>query len=97
MWCKAGVPLQPSPLRTNYRKYLLQFQKKPDIIGFTVGGEKIASMHYADNAILPLSKISVLKIYPLSSAPVEQRSTTKKTKCLWGGAWKNCTDTPLNI
>ena len=97
---RQGCPLSPLLYVLIVEILALQFRKNPDIVGFTVGGEKIVSMHYADDAIMTIKQNKFsrsLKILPLSSKPVGQRSTMGKTKGLWVGAWKNRTDTPLNI
>ena len=48
---RQGCPLSPLLYVLIIEILALQFRNNPDIVGFTVGGEKIISMHYADDAI----------------------------------------------
>ena len=79
----------------------LQFRKNPDIVGCNVGGEKIISMHYADDAIITIKQNKCFKEVIKDLSAFERASGAKvnyeKTKSLWVGAWKNRTDTTLNI
>ena len=98
---RQGCPLSPLLYVLIIEILALQFRKNPDIVGFTVGGEKIVSMHYADDAIITILQNKCFKEVIKDLTAFEQASGAKvnygKTKGLWTGAWKNRTDTPLNI
>ena len=51
---RQGCPLSPLLYVLIIEILALQFRKNPDIVSFTVGGEKIVSMHYADDAIITI-------------------------------------------
>ena len=96
-----GCPLSPLLYVLIIEILALQFRKNPDTVGFTVGGEKNVSMHYADNAIITILQNKCFKEVIKDLTAFEQASGAKvnygKTKGLWAGAWKNRMDTPLNI
>ena len=98
---RQGCPLSPLLYVLIIEILALQFRKNPDIVGFTVGGEKIVSMHYADDAIITILQNKCFKEVIKDLTAFEQASGAKvnygKTKGLWAGAWKNRTDTPLDI
>ena len=98
---RQGCPLSPLLYVLIIEILALQFRKNPDIVGFTVGGEKIVSLHYADDAIITIIQNKCFKEVIKELTEFEQASGANvnytKTKGLWGGAWKNRTDTPLNI
>ena len=71
------------------------------MVGFKVGGEKIVSMHYADDATIVIKQnqcfkevIKEIQDYELASGA---KVNAEKTKGLWLGKWKNRTDTPLDF
>ena len=98
---RQGCPLSPLFYVLIIEILALQFRKNPDIVGFTVGGEKIVNMHYADDAIITIKQNKCFKEVVKDPTAFEQASGAKvnygKTKGLWAGAWKTRTDTPLNI
>ena len=98
---RQGCPLSPLLYVLIIEILALQFRKNPDIVGFTVGGEKIISMHYADDAIITIKQNKCFKEVIKDLTAFERASGAKvnyeKTNGLWCGAWKNRTDTPLNI
>ena len=98
---RQGCPLSPLLYVLIIEILALQFRKNPDIVGFTVGGEKIVSMHYADDAIITIKQNKCFKEVIKDLTAFERargaKVNYKKTKGLWCGAWKNRTDTPLNI
>ena len=79
----------------------LQLRKNPNIIGFQVGGEKIISMHYADDATITITQNRCFKEVIKDLMDYEEATGAKvnysKTKGLWVGTWKNRTDQPINI
>ena len=79
----------------------LQLRKNPNIVGFNVGGEKIVSLHYADDAIISIIQNKCFKEVIKDLSDYELASGAKinydKTKGLWLGKWKNREDKPLDI
>ena len=51
---RQGCPLSPLLYVLNIEILALQLRKNPDIVGFTVGGEKNISAHYADDAVITI-------------------------------------------
>ena len=66
-----------------------------------MGGEKIISLHYADDAIITIIQNKCFKEVIKDLNDYEHATGGKinydKTKGLWTGGWKNRQDTPLNI
>ena len=79
----------------------LQLRKNPNIVGFQVGGEKIISLHYADDAIITIKQNKCFKEVIKDIQDYELASGAKinysKTKGLWTGKWRNNTEKPMNI
>ena len=79
----------------------LQFRKNPNIVGFKVQGEKIISLHYADDAIISITQNQCFKEVIKDLNNYESASGAKinlgKTKGLWVGKWKDRQDKPLDI
>ena len=98
---RQGCPLSPLLYVLIIEILASQFRSNSDIVGFTVGGEKTVSMHYADDAVITIIQNKCFKEVLKVLTAFERASGAKvnydKTKGLWGGAWKQCTDTPLNI
>ena len=79
----------------------LQLRVNPNIVGFKIGGEKIVSLHYADDTTITITQnrcfkevIKELKLYEDATGA---KVNYKKTKGLWLGNWKQRKDTPLDI
>ena len=79
----------------------LQLRRNPNIVGFQVNGEKIVSLHYADDAVITIKQnncfkevIKELEDYQLATGALVNY---KKTEGLWVGHWMHRKDTPLNI
>ena len=79
----------------------LQLRTNPNIVGFTIEGKIIISLHYADDAIITIQQnqcfkevFKDLKDYELATGA---KINYSKTKGLWVGKWKNRQDKPLNI
>ena len=49
------MPTQSPSLRPDIEILASQLRSNPDIVGFTVGGEKIVNMHYADAAVITIN------------------------------------------
>ena len=79
----------------------LQLRKNPNIVGFQVGGEKIISLHYADDAIITIKQNKCFKEVIKDLNDYEMASGAKinfgKTKGLWVGKWINREDKPIDI
>ena len=79
----------------------LQLRSNQNIVGFQVGGERIVSLHYADDTTIAITQNRCFKEVIKDLDMYEQATGAKvnygKTKGLWIGAWKNRTDIPLNI
>ena len=98
---RQGCPLSPLRYVLIIEMLALQFRKNPEIVGFTVGGEKIISMHYADDAVIIIKQNMCSKEVIKDITAYERASGAKvnygKTMGLWAGAWKHRTDAPLDI
>ena len=79
----------------------LQLRQNENLVGFQIGGEKIISLHYADDAVIIMKQNRCFKEVIKELADYEKATGAKvnlsKTKGLWVGAWKSCTDTPLDL
>ena len=79
----------------------LLLRSNPNIVGFKVGGEKIISLHYADDAIISIKQNQcfkeVIKDLEAYQAATGAKVNFGKTKGLWLGRWKDRVDTPLGI
>ena len=79
----------------------LQLRNNHNIVGFQINGEKIVSLHYADDAVITIKQnkcfkevIKELDDYQLATGALVNYG---KTKGLWTGHWMHRKDTPLNI
>ena len=98
---RQGCPLSPALYVLVVEIFALQLRANPNIVGFRIGGEKIVSAHYADDATIVIKQNQCFKEVIKEIEDYEQGSGAKvnhgKTKGLWLGSWKNRTDTPLNF
>ena len=98
---RQGCPLSPLLYVLIIEILALQLRKNPDIVGFTVGGEKIISAHYADEAVITIKQNKCFKEVIKDLDRYEEASGAKinydKTKGLWVGKWKTRTDKPLSL
>ena len=80
---------------------VLQNWKVHDIVGFTVRGGKNVRMRYADDAIIIIKQYKCFAEVYTDLSNFERVSGAKvnyeETKDLWGDAWKDRTDIPLNM
>ena len=74
---RQGCPLSPLLYVLIIEILALQFRKNPDIVGFTVGGENIVSMHYADDAIITILQNRCFKEVIKDLTASEQASGAK--------------------
>ena len=77
-----GCPLSPLIYILIIEMLALQFRKNPDIVGFSVGGEKIVSMHYADNVIITIIQNRCFNEVIKDVTAFEQASVAKVNQ-LW--------------
>ena len=77
----------------------LQLRANPNIVGFTIHGEKIISSHYHDDAVIKITQNRCFKEVYKDLQEYEKATGAKinydKTKGLWIGKWKNRKDDPL--
>ena len=85
----------------NIELFALQIRANKNIVGFTVGGEKIVSMHYADDATITITQNrcfkEVIKDISLYEEATGAKVNYSKTKGLWVGAWRHRQDLPMGI
>ena len=81
--------------------FALQLRSNPNIVGFTVGGEKIVSAHYMDDTTITIRQNRCFKEVIKEISDYEEASDAKvnykKTKGLWTGSWKNRRVPPMDI
>ena len=69
---------------------VLQLRANPNIVGFQIGGEKIVSAHYMDDATIIIKQNRCFKEVIKDLAQYEEASGAKvnykKTKGLWVGS-----------
>ena len=87
---RQGYPLSPLLYVLIIEILAFQFRSIPAIVGFTVGGEKIVSVHYDDDAVITIKQNKCFKEMIKDLTAFERASGAKvnydKTKGLWGGA-----------
>ncbi len=78
----------------------LQLRANPNIVGFTVQGEKIISSHYSDDAVIKITQNRCFKEVYKDLVLYEDGTGAKvnyaKTNGLWLGKWKGRTDDPFS-
>ena len=79
----------------------IQIRLNPNIVGFKVGGEKIVSAHYVDDATIIIKQNRCFKEVIKELTEYEEASGAKvnydKTKGLWVGSWKGRRVSPMKI
>ena len=98
---RQGDPLSFLLYVLNMELFALQMRANKNIVGFIVGGEKIVSMHYADDTTITITQNRCFKEVIKDIALYEEATGAKvnfsKTKGLWCGAWRNRQDSPLGL
>ena len=79
----------------------IQLRLNPNIVGFKIGGEKIVSAHYMDDATIIIKQNRCFKEVIKELKEYEEASGAKvnynKTKGLWTGSWKERRVPPMDI
>ena len=77
----------------------IQLRSNPNIVGFTVGGEKIVSVHYMDDTTITITQNRCFKEVIKELSQYEEASEAKvnysKTQGLWTGSWKGRRISPM--
>ena len=98
---RQGDPLSFLLYLFNIELLALELRQNQNIVGFRVGGEKIVSLHYADDTTICITQNRCFKEVIKDISLFEQATGAKvnfgKSKGLWTGSWKNRTDSPLNM
>ena len=95
--CPLSVPLYILVIEV----LAIQLRSNPNIVGFKVGGEKIISAHYMDDATIIIKQNRCFKEVIKELADYEEGTGAKvnysKTKGLWAGNWKGRRIKPMNV
>ena len=79
----------------------IQLRLNPNIVGFTIEGEKIVSTHYMDDATIIIKQNRCFKEVIKELQEYEEASGAKinydKSKGLWAGSWKGRRISPIDI
>ena len=98
---RQGCPLSPLLYVLIIEILAAQLRANPNIVGFTVGGEKIVSLHYADDTTITITQNRCFKEVYKELRDFEDATGAKvnltKTTGLWVGGWKHRTDSPLDF
>ena len=98
---RQGCPLSPLLYVLVIEVLATQLRTNPNIVGFTIEGEKIVSLHYADDATIIIKQNRCFKEVIKEIEDYEESSGAKinykKTKGLWVGSWRERRVSPLNI
>ena len=90
---RQGCPLSPLLYVLVIEILALQLRANPNIIGFTIEGEKIVSSHYADDAVIKITQNRCFKEVYKDLKDYEKASGAKinydKSKGLWLGKWRD--------
>ena len=81
--------------------FSIQLRLNPNIVGFEIGGEKIVSTHYMDDATITITQNRCFKEVIKEISEYEDATGAKvnygKTKGLWAGAWTTRRVSPFRI
>ena len=98
---RQGCPLSALLYVLVIEVFALQLRLNPNIVGFTIEGEKIVSAHYADDTTIIIRQNRCFKEVIKEIEDYEEASGAKvnynKTKGLWTGSWKRRRIPPMNI
>ena len=97
---RQGCPLSPLLYVLVIEILALQMRANPNIVGFSVNGEKIISSHYADDAVIKITQNRCFKEVYKELQDYERASGAKinfsKSRGLWLGRWRDRTDDPFD-
>jgi hypothetical protein len=98
---RQGCPLSASLYVLVMEVFAIQLRVNPNIVGFTIGEEKIVSAHYMDDTTIIIKQNRCFKEVIKELTDYEDASGAKvnygKTKGLWTGSWKNRRVSPMGI
>ena len=90
---RQGCPLSPLLYVLIIEILAAQLRSNPNIVGFKVGGEKIISLHYADDTTITITQNRCFKEVIKELRRYEDATGAKinllKTQGLWVGGWKH--------
>ena len=96
---RQGCPLSPLLYVLVIELLALRLRSNPNIVGFTVGSERIISSHYSDDAVIKITQNRCFKeVYKdlcLYSSGTGATINYDKTKGLWVGGWRGRADDPF--
>ena len=97
---RQGCPLSPLLYVLVIEILALQLRANPNIVGFTIEGERIISSHYADDAVIKITQNSCFKEVYKELVDYEKASGAKinydKSRGLWLGKWRGRSDDPFH-
>ena len=98
---RQGCPLSAMLYVLVIEVLALQIRNNPNIVGFKIGGEKIVSAHYMDDATIIIKQNRCFKEVIKELSDYEEASGAKvnynKTNGLWAGSWKTRRISPIDI
>ena len=97
---RQGCPLSTLLYVLVIEVFALQLRSNPNIVGFTIGGEKIVSAHYIDDATIIIKQNRCFKEVIKEINEYEEASGANVNcdkKGLWTGSWKNRRVSPIQI
>ena len=101
---RQGCPISPLLYVLIIELLAAKLRTNPDIVGFTVEGEKFVSAHYADDATITITQNrcfkEVIKDLTLYEDATGAKVNLGKTKGLLVGEWRQLSadqDPPMNI
>ena len=98
---RQGDPLSFLLYILNIELLALQLRSNPNIVGFRINGEKIISVHYADDTTISITQNQcfkeVIKELDAYGKGTGAKVNYEKTKGLWIGNWRTRQDSPIDI
>ncbi len=96
---RQGCPLSPLLYVLVIELLALRLRSNPNIVGFSVCGERIVSSHYSDDAVIKITQNrcfkEVYKDLGLYEMGTGAKVNYEKTKGLWLGCWRGRVDDPF--